>query len=260
LGAAPDPGDELFLNNSGTSRAVTVDNMFKYIPSLTGLGAAPASGDKLFVDDNGTNKSITAANLFTYDLASLNLEKLTAAPGTPVAGEIYYADHSTWDPAGLPGSVAYYCIYDGSDYIALWDEDGDMYISSIQKPAYALFSGADAAYNDTTTPHVLIEAELRGTVITNCGATETRVFTLPTYAFGWDFKVFSCNAQQMDLEPPSGETLYLNSTEAAVDEHLECSGQIGVFLHCYSLETADGTYDVLCDTDYTAIWAEATPP
>ncbi|MBW2003103.1 MAG: hypothetical protein JRI72_00600 [Deltaproteobacteria bacterium] len=65
-------------------------------------------------------------------LLSLKLKKLTSAPGSPVAGRIYYADGTTWDPAGLGIGKAYYVIYDGSDYIPLFDEDGDWHINKIQ--------------------------------------------------------------------------------------------------------------------------------
>ena len=62
------------------------------------------------------------ANSLTLDL--LLMSALTAAPGSPAAGVIYYADNDTWDPSDIAGTDNYYCMYDGADYIAIINEDG----------------------------------------------------------------------------------------------------------------------------------------
>lgn len=58
---------------------------------------------------------------------------LTSVP-TPTDGRIYCADNSTWDPINYAGTVPYLVIYDGSNYIGLWDKDGNMILSSLQLP------------------------------------------------------------------------------------------------------------------------------
>jgi len=69
------------------------------------------------------------ADDITLDL--LKLSALTSAPGSPVAGRIYYADNDTWDPCNEAGTNNYYCIYDGADYKGIVDEDGNYLVSSI---------------------------------------------------------------------------------------------------------------------------------
>lgn len=132
-------------------------------------------------------------------------------------------------------------------------------IKSISISTYAHFSGADAAYNDTSTPHDLISAETHGGIITNCGATEDRVYTLHAYDFGMNFSVMVCAAYQMDLEPPSGGLINLNGTDASADEHIiNAADTEGDLMSCWSVEVSDGTYKLYCKSD-NSNWAEASP-
>jgi len=62
----------------------------------------------------------------------LKLDKLTAEPGSLTAGDVYYADEANWDPAGIGIGIAYYVLYDGANWIPLWNEDGDFYVNKSQ--------------------------------------------------------------------------------------------------------------------------------
>jgi len=127
-------------------------------------------------------------------------------------------------------------------------------------PSYAHFASADAAYSDTTTPHVLVSSETHNSIITNAGATEDRVYTLHAYNFGMNFMVQVIAGYQMDLEPPSGGLINLNGTDAAADEHIiNAADTEGDVMSCWSVEIADGTYKLYCKSD-NANWAEASPP
>ncbi len=137
--------------------------------------------------------------------------------------------------------------------------NGVFLISSIQVPSYAHFANADAAYNDTTTPHVLIAAETKNTIITNGGAGEDRVYTSLAAVFGMNFMVQVIAGHQMDLEPDGTERLWLNGNLMAAGEHIiNAADTKGDVMSCWSVETADGVYEIFCKSD-NANWAEATP-
>ena len=195
-------------------------------------------------------------------LDALNLNKLTSAPGTPLAGEVYYADQVTWDPSGLGAVGAYYCIYDGADYIALFDEDGGWYIGSIELPSYSHYATGDAVYSDTSTPHVLTAAELKGSIITNCGASGDTVYTMPDTEFGMNFMVVTCHttvSRQMNIDPHTDEQLWLNGTQMDANENIvNAADTKGQVMSCWSMESGDGTYELFCKSD-DSNWAQATP-
>lgn len=185
---------------------------------------------------------------------------LTAAPGTPATGAIYCADNDNWDPGSVAGTVPYLVIYTGSAYRVWLDRDGNDYFNSIATWSYAHFAGANHPYSDTTTPHVLVTTETKGGIITNCGATEDRVYTLHAYDDGMNFMVQVCAAYQMDLEPPSGGVINLNGIDAAADEHIinAADTPYDTPLSCRSIEISDDTYKLMCNSSNTN-WAEATP-
>lgn len=213
-------------------------------------------------DDDGflDDESITP----TRD--SNKYKKWTSAPtgADLVAGQKYYADGVTWNPGGLSGSPvpAHYVDYDGANWILDRDEDGNKYTKSVSLPSYTHFATADAVYNDTSTPHVLTESECKNGIITNCGATEDRVYTCPAAFFGMDFKMMTCVtavSRQMDLEPNGSETLWLNGAQMAAGEHIENAADTkGDFMDCWSVESGDGTYEIFCSSE-NANWAQATP-
>ena len=88
--------------------------------------------------------------------SSLKLTKLTAEPGSLTAGDVYYADEATWDPAGIGIGVAYYVLYDGANWIPLWDEDGDWYMNKIQAKM--------AVTTDASGGRVIAASEMNGVI------------------------------------------------------------------------------------------------
>ena len=147
-------------------------------------------------------------------------------------------------------------------YIAIVDESGRIFASSIELPCYSHWATGDATYNDTTTPHVLTSEEMKGGLVANCGATEDRVYTCGPAEFGINFVVSTCVtavSRQMDLEPHSGEAFIFNENQMAVDEHIQNAADTkGQTMSCWSMETGDGTYEIFCKSD-NANWVEATP-
>ncbi|MCK4554948.1 hypothetical protein KAU19_08425 [Candidatus Parcubacteria bacterium] len=197
-----------------------------------------------------------------WSLKSLKLTLLTSEP-SEVAGQWYYADNDTWDPCNIAGTDNYYviCKTVGSPgtFIAIVDENGKFFISSIELPSFTHWATGDATYNDTSTPHVLTSEECKNGIITNCGATEDRVYTCPAAEFGMNFMVMVIEAFQMDLEPDGSETLWLNGTQMAAGEHIQNAADTkGDVMSCWSIESGDGTYEIFCKSD-NVNWAQATP-
>ena len=155
------------------------------------------------------------------------------------------------------GSVT--IIYDSDRWRVTSNQSDSVYIKGIAVPAYAHFANADAAYNDTATPHVLLAAEVKGSVITNYGATEARVYTMPANPCGANFIMMVGAAYQMDLEPDGTEQIWLNSTQAAAGEHIINAGATeGESMSCFAVEASDGVCELHCESKY-ANFAEATP-
>ena len=235
-------------------------------------------GTSLNADDLELNGAVlqTAAEIPHTDTAqtwtglqTLALQRLTAKTAEPTdeaVMDIIRADNDTWDPSDVPGTDDYFvvCTAAGSPgtYRAFLRADGTVLLSSIELPSYTHWATADAKYNDTSTPHVLTVEECKGGTITNCGASEDRVYTCPAIEFGMNFMVQTCItavSRQMDLEPDSGETFNYNGTQMAQDEHIiNAADTKGDVMSCWSVESGDGTYELFCKSDNTN-WAEATP-
>lgn len=133
------------------------------------------------------------------------------------------------------------------------------YMATEDMPHRAHYATADYKYSDTTTPHVLTIEEVRGSLLTNAGATEDRVYTCPAAGPGFNFMVMVVAGYQMDIEPNGAETLWLNGTQMAAGEHIINEADTkGDIMSCWSAETGDGTYEIFCKSD-NANWAEATP-
>ena len=87
------------------------------------------------IAENLVNTAYPWADNEVADNLSLSLLKLTAlaAEPTEVVGEIYLADHTTWDPCGLDGTDPYYVICTAADtFVVLFDVAGNFYFSTIQ--------------------------------------------------------------------------------------------------------------------------------
>lgn len=180
--------------------------------------------------------------------------------------DIYHIDHVA-NNVENGGSAIYLHPGDSATYVYQTDAwyligliSHTLSVSSIALPSRAHFADADAVYSDTTTPHVLIDAECKGSIITNAGAGEDRVYTFPAFSFGMNGMAQVMAAYQMDLEPVSGGRFWFNGSQMDVDEHIinaaDTKGDGPISF--WSIETADGTYEVFMKSD-NANWAEATP-
>lgn len=244
------------------------DTTYGPVPATTAGRAILADGTTLADIDDGTiTENLVnevypwadneTSNTLTLDLLQLSI--LTSTPSSPAAGRIYFVDNDTWDPCDIAGADNYYCIYDGADYIAIMDEDGTFFISSVELPSFSHFATGDAIYGDNSTPHVLTLEEMKGSVITNAGASQDKVYTCQPAGFGINFTVMVIAAYQMDLEPDGTETLWLNGAQMAAGEHIQNTADTkSDIMSCWSIESGDGTYEIFCKSD-NANWVQATP-
>jgi len=213
----------------------------------------------------------------------------TDKPAGAEIDQVYGADGVTWNPTSGDILVNHYvkyveppaaeCIAEdnphdcctGAEAGATCEEtwlltegpDGVQYISSIELPSYAHWATAEMPYNDTSTPHDLTAAEVRGGNLTDCGATGNNVYQLMASDHGMNFAMTTCSTtadRDMTLTPFSGELLTLNSTPMAVDESIINTGETaGDVIACFSMESGDGTFSLFCNSS-NSNWAEATPP
>ena len=98
------------LSDSTTNDSTTVQHGF--LPKLGG-------GTTNFMRADGTWATPAGAANSALDMAPLS-----AAPASPVVGYIYVADGTTWDPAALSGTKAYY-VYHGLDTTELMSSVAD---------------------------------------------------------------------------------------------------------------------------------------
>lgn len=177
----------------------------------------------------------------TQTLPDATITKRTSAPGSPVAGTIYYADCSTWDPASLGIGKAYYVIYDGSNYIALFDEDGDWYVSSIETPTLE-----EDELNDEAGDRLLTAVELKNKIISNAGFGADSHFDCPAFSEGWNVIFIIEDAYQMDIHPNDSQNWYFNGTVLAADKMISNDDDtVGESIAIFSTETA-----VYCESKY----------
>lgn len=213
--------------------------------------AAESSPGIIKPDDAGASNGRWILEESGLKLETLNFTLMTAAPGTPCDGCIYFADNDTWDPANIAGTNNYYVIYDGASYIAIFDEDGTFFISSIAVPT---LEGDEL--NDTSSPHTLIERELKSTKLSNAGAGAPKTYTMPEHTTQdtWNLIVVCEDAQNIIIDPHANDTYTLNGTAAAQDENIlneACTA--GESIAIYSTEVG-----VYLESKY-ADWKEDTP-
>jgi len=135
----------------------------------------------------------------------------------------------------------------------------ELTVNSVTLPSHAHFANADAPYNDTTTPHVLLATEIQNDILTNYGATEDRVYTAPAIPFGVNFMMTVGAAFQISLCPDGTEAFWLNGIEMAAGECIVNAGDTeGEVMSCWSVESADAVYELHCKSSYSN-FAEATP-
>jgi len=129
------------------------------------LQVLDTDGDGAISDESWTITGLTTG-AFTGTARS-------SAPGSPVAGTWYYADNEAagWDPASIAGTVNYWVVYDGADYVAIIDEDGNLLIGGV-RTKYIPIDSTDADDVYTTT------AADCGSIITNEGDDDALLINL----------------------------------------------------------------------------------
>ena len=178
-------------------------------------------------------------NSLTLDL--LDMAALTSAPGAPVAGVIYYADNDTWDPSTIDGTNDYYVIYDGAAYIALFDEDGTFFMSTVALPTLQ-----EDEWNDEAGARLLTVAELQNKIISNSGQGALH-FDIPAEAENWNFIFIIETAANVAIHCNDSADWYLNGTVLAADRQIENEAPtVGESIACFSTEAGK----VYCESKY----------
>jgi hypothetical protein len=189
---------------------------------------------------------------------------LTAEPDNEWVGQIVLADNDNWDPTGVDGDDPYWCICTATGtpgtWIAFLSSTGSLLVSSID-----LFEYTPDNLYDTTTPHYLQDYELRGTLITNYGATGSIVYDFPELSEGINFKVQAISeAGSITLHPHGEDAWYLNGVALDTDDLVNASPTIGDTVDCFSARTSSSAWALFCKsvdagwaatasaTDYTA--------
>lgn len=135
------------------------------------------------------------------------------------------------------------------DRLRPYDKTIIISVDSIERPTLLT-----SELNDTSTPHVLLARELKGTILTNSGAGGSLVWQLPTIEEGMNFKVRINAAQNITITPASGEQLYLKGSQMAANESIvNTAPTIGEVMECEAVGTM-----LFCDSTY-ADFAQETP-
>lgn len=161
----------------------------------------------------------------------------TSAPASPVAGQLYCADETTWNPAGTSLGKGYCTIYDGASYILKWDEDGNDYANGIEVPTHLAAELDDDDGTPNATPFVLIASELQGSILSNSGAVGAWEYDFPAQSEGWNFIYMIEAAQNVTLDPNGTEAWYMNGSACgAGDPIANTSPTVGESVSCISTE------------------------
>lgn len=122
LDASPgSPDGSKFLRDDMTWQNVAAANQLDGMTDVSGDGTADS-----ILRDNGDGT-------FTF-VDYFDRPSRTSAPGSPVTGRVYKADNDTWDPATIDGTVDYWVVYDGANYVALRDDSGNRFHGSLELP------------------------------------------------------------------------------------------------------------------------------
>lgn len=191
-------------------------------------------------------------NGLTLDL--LKMSVLTAAPGSPVAGVMYYADNDTWDPCDISGTNNYYCIYDGADYVAIIDEDGDLFVSSVEVSTLE-----EDELNDDAGDRLLTLAEVRGPFISNKGVGAAFHLDFPAHASDdtWNACLIKEEDQNYTVDPNGTEQWWFRNDNSPFSQLAAGENIVNVTNGRSTLcikSTEDGVY-----ATGDANWAEETP-
>jgi hypothetical protein len=202
-------------------------------------------------DDGGGAFSVTFS---ASDTIGWDYTALAAEPGTPIVGKVYRANNEAagWRPdSSLSGSTTDYFTFRTASgaWKSLITLEGDWAIRAIP-----LIEWLTSTLTDTTSPHDLVAAELKGTVLTNSGAGASTTYNFPARTVGWNFIVQVEAAQNIVLNPNGTEQWYLNGTQMAAGENIQnAAPTVGESITCFSTTAA-----VYCESKYTD-WAQETP-
>lgn len=185
--------------------------------------------------------------------SSLRLTALSSEP-TEVVGQVYLATGSDgWDPAGTGETTNYYVLCTATDtYVPLLSFSGGWYAASVGMPT---LEGDEL--DDTTSPHALIEAEIRNKKLTNAGAGAAKTYTMPEHTTQDDWNVmFMCeDAQNVKIDAHANDAYTLNGLAAAAGEDIVNEACVaGASIILYSTEVG-----VFLESKFAA-WEEDTPP
>lgn len=188
-------------------------------------------------------------------LKLLRLSPTTSEPDDEAVFDFIRADNDTWNPLSVGGTVDYLmiCTAAGSPgtYVGLIDETGKWLISSIGTPT---LEGDEM--DDTSSPHTVIEAELKNKKWSNAGAGAAKTYTMleHTTQDDWFLTILCEDVQNIIIDPHANDTYTLNGTAAAQDENIvneACTAGESIVL--YSTEVG-----VYLESKYED-WKEDTP-
>ena len=184
-------------------------------------------------------------------LATLRLTALTGEP-TEVAGQVYLADQTTWDPAGMGAIGPYYVLCtaagDPGTYKALFDITGVWYVSSIATPTL----DTDELAAADSTPQAVAAVELKNTKLSSASSGEDWVYTMPEHLAAnddWSFIVIVEAAFQVTLNVHGNDNYYVNGSQCGAGVDVQnAADTVGESMYCYSTEAG-----VYCESKY-ATW------
>ena len=165
-------------------------------------------------NQNLVDKSAAETVTGKWNLMGLALTAQTSEPSGLAVGDIVLADHTTWDPNGESGTDAYYVLVTAAGspntYKTLWDVAGNFYLQSIATPTLLT-----SELNDTSTPHTLTAAELKGTILTNSGSVGPEEWDAPARTEGWNFIFVKEADQNITIDPNGTENWYFRTGNSA---------------------------------------------
>jgi len=158
---------------------------------------------------------------------------LTSAtfPGSPVVNKWYLVDGTTSDPSVLEIGIPYWCIWNGSNCIAMMSNIGTLNVSAIATPTLLA-----AELDDAENPHTLIAGELMNKIISNVSGVMH--LDPPAESEGWNV-IFHCGGtDNYVIDPTDSADWYLNGTSIGATSSISNTAcTIGEDMTCYSTGT-----------------------
>ena len=209
------------------------------ITTTAGFGASINADD--LENDGGVLK--TAAEIPHIDVAhtwpadqifsAVGWTPLTSAtfPGSPVVNKWYLVDGTTSDPSVLEIGIPYWCIWNGSNCIAMMSNIGTLNVSAIATPTLLA-----AELDDAENPHTLIAGELMNKIISNVSGVMH--LDAPAESEGWNV-IFHCGGtDNYVIDPTDSADWYLNGTSIGATSSISNTAcTIGEDMTCYSTGT-----------------------